>query len=99
VITDRTGWDTNTKTRFHMLDNLEQALRERSLGVYSLRAVAELGTFVYSDKNGRIGKPEAQPGCNDDLVMSLAIAVTVALSTPREQRQAKRRPMVGLGRG
>lgn len=91
--TDRTGWDTQTKSRFHMLDTLERVLREREFGLYSLRAVSELGTFVWQEKDGRIGKPQAQSGSNDDLVMSLAIAVTVAVSMPAQLRKrSKKRP-------
>lgn len=81
--TDKTGWDTTARTRAHMLDTLERVLRERELKLYSLRAVAELATFVYGHNN----KPEAQDGCNDDLVVALAIAVTVALDLPRELRK------------
>jgi hypothetical protein len=36
--TDKTGWDTTQKSRFHMLDTLERVLREREFGLYSLRA-------------------------------------------------------------
>lgn len=86
--TDRTGWDTTMKTRAHMLDTLERVLRERELGLYSLRAVAECGTFVRDDA----GRPAAQPGCNDDLVISLAIAVTVALEQPRQLKRQRQQP-------
>jgi hypothetical protein len=89
--TDRTGWDTTTRNRMLMLDTLEKVLREKEFGLYSLRTVAEMGTFVWTEKkNQTLGKPEAQPGCNDDLVMALAIAVTVAASLPRELRKRKR---------
>jgi hypothetical protein len=89
--TDRTGWDTTARTRAHMLDTLEQVLRDREFGLFSPRAVAELGAFVYEEKkDGRLGKPEARDGANDDLVMALAIAVTVAASLPRELRKRKR---------
>ena len=83
--TDRTGWDTTVKTRAHMLDTLERVLRERELGLYSLRTVSELGTFVRDDA----GRPAAQPGCNDDLVVSLAIAVTIAAELPRQLRRQR----------
>lgn len=86
--TDRTGWDTTIKTRAHMLDTLERVVREREFGLYSYKAVGEMATFVYREKETGFAKPEAQPGCNDDLVMSLAIAVTVALSLPKELRTA-----------
>ena len=81
--TDKTGWDTTARTRAHMLDTLERVLRERELGLFSLRAVNELATFVYGKNN----KPEAQQGCNDDLVVALAIAVTVALDMPKQLRK------------
>jgi hypothetical protein len=88
--TDRTGWDTTTRTRAHMLDTLERVIREREFGLNSYKAVGEMATFVYQEKERGYTKPEAQPGCNDDLVMSLAIAVTIALSLPRELRKRKR---------
>jgi hypothetical protein len=78
--TDRTGFETTMKTRSIILEALETALREREFGLYSLRAVAEMGTFVYSDRE----KAEAQPGCNDDLVMSLALAIKVVSDLPRQ---------------
>ena len=78
--TDRTGFDTTQRMRNLVLEALETALRERELGLYSLRAINEMGTFVYSDKE----KAEAQPGCNDDLVMALAIGVKVAADMPRK---------------
>lgn len=92
--TDKTGWDTNVKTRMLMLDRLEQSLREKSFGLYSLRAVAELGTFVRPkpepNRPDLHGKPEAQPGTNDDLVMSLAIGVYIASELPRQLRRTRR---------
>lgn len=84
--TDKTGWDTTQRTRAHMLDTLERCLREREFKLYSLRSVAELATFVYGKNN----KPQAQDGCNDDLVVALAIAVTVALDLPKQLRLPKR---------
>ena len=81
--TDRLGFDTNKATRPLILSSLEEAIRERSLGIYSLRTVAELGSFVWSDKE----KAEAQPGAHDDLVMALALAVYVAGTLPKELRR------------
>jgi hypothetical protein len=92
---DRVGWDTTTKTRAHMLDTLERVLREKEFGLFSPRAVAELGSFVYEErKDGRLGKPEARDGANDDLVMALAIAVTVAFQKrPKVGKTKRRRPL------
>jgi hypothetical protein len=88
--TDRTGWDTTARTRAHMLDTLNRVLMEREFGLHSIRTLTEMGTFVYGKNN----KPEAQDGCNDDLVVALAIAVTVALELPRELRRPKYEPHV-----
>lgn len=86
--TDRTGYDTTTRTRMVILESLETALREREFKLHSLRALNELGTFVYSERE----KPEAQPGCNDDLVMALAIGVKVASDLPRQLKQVIDKP-------
>lgn len=83
--TDKTGFDTTLHTRNLVLEALDAAIREKSITINSLRTVRELGTFVYSERE----KPEAQPGCNDDLVMSLAIGVKVAGDMPRQLRRLK----------
>ncbi len=83
--TDKLGWDTNRGTRARMLDNLERVLREKEFGLFSLKSVNELATFVYGDDN----KPQAQHGCHDDLVMSLAIGVSVLLELPRQIRRPR----------
>lgn len=85
--TDKLGWDTTANSRAHMLDTLYRVLSEREFGLYGVRTVNELATFVYNEKN----KPEAQDGCNDDLVVALAIAVTVAVDRPRQVRAPKLR--------
>lgn len=92
--TDKLGWDTNTATRMVMLDTLERVIRERDLVLPSARSVAELGSFIRPEKKkagGEVttGRPEAQPGTNDDLVITLAIAVTVASELPRQLRRQK----------
>ena len=81
--TDKLGWDTTSATRAHMLDTLERVLREREFGLKSERALAELGAFVRDER----GRPAAQPNMNDDLVIALAIGVTLALERPRDLRK------------
>lgn len=68
-----------------MLDSLYRVLSEREFGLYGVRSVNELATFVYGKNN----KPEAQDGCNDDLVVALAIAVTVAVDRPRQVKRPR----------
>ena len=83
--TDRTGWDTTARTRMVIIEALETALREREFGLYSQRAINEMGTFVYSDME----KAEAQPGCNDDLVLALSIGVYITGTMPRQLKRPK----------
>jgi intein/homing endonuclease len=69
------GFTTNPTSRDEILIRLENALRNKQLRVYSKRLFSELQTFIYK-KNSVSGKEkvQARKGCNDDLVMSLAIA-------------------------
>ena len=83
--TDKVGWDTTVKSRAIMLDTLERVIREREFGLYDSLTIGELGTFVRDD----LGRPAAQPGCNDDLVMSLGIGVYVVTQLPRQLRKVK----------
>lgn len=86
--TDKVGFDTTVKSRNLIISQLEEAVRDGSLTINSYRLVSEMGTFVFSDR----GKPEAQPGCHDDLVMSMAMAVHVALQLPRQTKRTFERP-------
>lgn len=69
-ITDDYGWSTNTATRPKMLDDLALAVRQRSIKIYSKELIDEMFTFI---RNAKTGKPQADVGSNDDLVMSTAI--------------------------
>ena len=66
------GFTTSQKTRPLIVSKLEEFVRNSLITISSNRTYQELKTFIW--KNGR---PEAQRGYNDDLVMSLAIACWV----------------------
>ncbi len=66
------GFTTSQKTRPLIVSKLEEFIRNSLITINSVRTFQELKTFIW--KNGR---PEAQRGYNDDLVMSLAIACWV----------------------
>jgi len=83
--TDKLGWDTTSKTRAVMLDTLERMLREGEFELRGERTLAELLTFVRDD----LGRPAAQPGCCDDLVITLAIGATICDQMPRQLRRVK----------
>ena len=61
------GFTMSMKTRPLTIGKLDAYLREKSIIIQGKRTLEEMRTFIW--KNGR---PEAQSGYNDDLVMSLA---------------------------
>jgi len=96
--TDVLGWDTNFASRTYMTDKLEEVLREREFDLKSRRCLAELSSFVYPKKKGKGEfelRPQAQRGANDDLVITLAMAVAVTLKQPKELRRPKDRGPMG----
>lgn len=89
-LSDLIGWDTQTKTRGEMLDTLEEALRDGSAVVHGQRTLAELAAFAFGDPSPTTGdyrSPRARQGAHDDLVVALAIGVTVATRLPRQLRR------------
>ncbi len=66
------GFTTSVKTRPLIIAKLDELIRNKSLIINSARTLRELEKFIWSN-----GRPEAQKGYNDDLVMSLAIACWV----------------------
>jgi hypothetical protein len=66
------GFTTTQRTRPLIIAKLEEFIRNKILVINSQRSINELETFVWVN-----GRPEAQKGYNDDLVMSLAIACWV----------------------
>jgi hypothetical protein len=78
------GVQVSTKNRETMLARMEEFIRVNSIKINSKRTVNELLTFIINNS----GKPEADIGKNDDLVMSLALCVhilnTLSESNPIE---------------
>jgi hypothetical protein len=62
------GYTVTSANRTEMLSKMEQYLRLGEYKVNSPRLIAEFKTFIVNDS----GKPEAQRGYNDDLIMALA---------------------------
>jgi hypothetical protein len=73
------GFTTSQKTRPLVIAKLEEFIRNETIHINSERSYKELKTFVW--KNGR---PEAQRGYNDDLVMSLAIGCWIRSTVMQE---------------
>ena len=69
-LTDEFGFNTTSRTRPTIIDNLKAVAREHLELISDYGTLGEMLTFVY-DENWR---PEAEEGEHDDLVMALAIA-------------------------
>lgn len=67
------GWDTNTATRPAMLSQLKEAIDNKLLTVYDKITIEEMYSFIVNRTTATV-KAQAELGCHDDLVMSLAIA-------------------------
>jgi len=66
------GFTTSLKTRPLFVAKFEEFIRNKLLTIYSKRLVNELDTFIW-----RNGRPEAQRGYNDDLIIACAIGCWV----------------------
>lgn len=80
--TEQYGWITSSATRPKMLDDLALAIRQKAIKIPSKVLVDELYTFIREEKTG---KPQAEIGCHDDLVIALAIAWQLYQTMPAPQ--------------
>jgi hypothetical protein len=75
TMTQKLGWYTTIRTKPLMIDKLAEFIREMHLGIYSDFMISEMITYIIEDN----GKTNAQVGCHDDTVMSLAIMLQLLL--------------------
>lgn len=68
VDTGKLGWDTNAATRPKMLTELKDAVEGELIHIYDRKTINELFSFIINAN----GRPEAEVGAHDDLVMALA---------------------------
>jgi hypothetical protein len=68
--TEKYGFSTNSATRPAMLQLLKEAIDNQLIVIYDKLTINEMFSFIIKPN----GKPEAEQGAHDDLVMSLAIA-------------------------
>ena len=74
-ITKKLGWQTTSKTKPMAIDKLAEFIRDFHIGVKSRTTIQELLTYIIEEN----GSTNAQQGCHDDCVMSLAIALQIWL--------------------
>jgi hypothetical protein len=94
------GFPTNTKTRPLILNQLEQAVRERTVPWLTGQLLSEMQVFVHHD-NGP--SPRAQDGSRDDCVMAAAITLEMYRlrgehpNRQRKQPQSRYKHWLSLG--
>ena len=66
------GFTMSSKTRPMVVGKFQEYLSDKGVTIHSKRLLEEMKTFVW-----RNGRPEAQAGYNDDLVMSFGIGMYV----------------------
>ena len=69
VDTPNLGFQTNAKTKPLIIDDLRASIRLQEIELNDKTTIQEMLTFVVKES----GKLEAEEGCHDDCVMSLAI--------------------------
>lgn len=78
------GFSMTQKTRPLVISKLISYMNEYSVEIYSRRCLEEIRTFIY--KNGR---PQAQHGNNDDLVIPIGIFLFLRETTLMYQKQSE----------
>jgi hypothetical protein len=66
------GFTMSSKTRPMVVGKFQEYIGDKGVTLHSKRLIEEMKTFVW-----RNGRPEAQSGYNDDLVMAFGIAMYV----------------------
>jgi hypothetical protein len=66
------GFTMSSRTRPMVIGKFQEYISDKGVTIQSQRLIEEMKVFIW--KNGR---PEAQPGYNDDLVMAFGIAMYV----------------------
>ena len=86
------GFTMSLRTRPLVVNKMREYIGDKSVTIQSKRLLEEMRVFVW--KNGR---PEAQPGYNDDLVMSFAIGMYLRDTSLKFQQQSLDMTRAALG--
>jgi len=62
------GFTMSSATRPISIGKFQEAIRDKGITIQSIRLLEEMKVFIW-----RNGRPEAQPGYNDDLIMAASI--------------------------
>ena len=86
------GFTMSMKTRPLCINKFREFVGDQSVIIHSKRLLSEMKTFIW--KNGR---PEAQTGYNDDLVMAFAIGMFLRDTSMKFQQQSLDATRAALG--
>ena len=78
------GFTMSMRTRPLCINKLREFVGDQSLIIRSKRLLSEMRTFIW-----RNGRPEAQSGYNDDLVMPMAIGMFLRDTALKFQQQSQ----------
>lgn len=82
---DVIGWINNGTTKPLMVDNLEEAVRELGIYVYSEAAISEMKVFVQTDDANKKGYG-AEGTAKDDRVIAIGLCVQGIREAPRQKK-------------
>lgn len=83
--TEAIGWQTNSRTKPLLVDNLEQAIREQSILIRSERTLKELKSFVQTEESGKEGFG-GEGLEHDDTVIACGLALQAIKNLPRAKK-------------
>jgi hypothetical protein len=83
------GFPVNQKTRPQLVNQIEQAVRERTLSALPRTLIQELRTFCSAKT---LPSPRALEGCNDDRVMAFGLALEMYRQYGHHEHKSQRRP-------
>jgi len=83
------GFPMNVKTRPQVINQIEQAIRERAIPALPRALIMECRTFVRAKT---LPSPRAQDGANDDRVMAFGIALEMYRQLGTHERRVQRKP-------
>lgn len=74
-MSQKVGWHTNRKTKPMMINKLAEFVRDMTINIPSDLLISEMYTYIINEN----GTTDAQQGCHDDTVMSVAILLQLLL--------------------
>ena len=81
---DIAGFNTSGRTRTLILSKLEETIRNKQISIHSSRFYEEVKTFTWQGQ-----KAQAKRGFNDDLVISMAIAMWLYDASDEHSKNSK----------